>query len=214
MPKRKEPRPDPAQRIIDAALTVAARQGWRRTSLADIAREAGLSLLEVYGQFHSKAAILDAFRRHIDEAVVSGVEMDAEAGERPRDRLFDTLMRRFDALRPHKDAVRALAREAIADPVAALCGAPSVLRSMAWMLEAAGVPADGLRGAARAQILAAVYASVLRIWLTDESPDMMRTMAALDRRLRTVERWLGLEGRAADREAPPQSGHAAPQHGS
>ena len=38
MPKRA----DRATRIIDAALALAARQGWRRVSLAEIAAEAGL----------------------------------------------------------------------------------------------------------------------------------------------------------------------------
>jgi hypothetical protein len=34
---------------------------------------------------------------------------------------------------------------------------------------------------------------VLRVWLEDDSPDMTRTMASLDRRLRGAGRWLGVE---------------------
>jgi AcrR family transcriptional regulator len=181
---------DSSARIVDAALAVAARQGWRNASLADIAAEAKLPLLSVYDRFRSKGEILDAFRQRIDEAVLGGIEEDE--GERPRDRLFDALMRRFDALQPHKDAVRALARELPADPLLALGALPGAARSMAWMLEASGIDASGLRGFARVHLLTGIYSSVLRVWLVDESADMMKTMAVLDRRLRAIERWLGM----------------------
>jgi len=194
MPKR----PDPARRIVDSALALAARQPWRRTSLADIAAEAGMPILAVHDVYRSKAAILDAFRRRVDAEILAGA--GADPGERPRDRLFDTIMRRFDALAAHKDAVRELTRGAAGDP-SALRAAPGLLQSMIWMLEAAGVDASGWRGLARAHLLGCLYASVLRVWLEDDSPDMTRTMAVLDRRLRGAARWLGIDGTAAAGEA-------------
>src|SRR5258708_38784985 len=100
---------DPAARIVDAALTLAAREGWRAVSLAAIAAEAGISILQLYSIFPSKAAILDAFHRRIDAASLAGGP--PEAGERPRDRLFDVVMRRFDALSAHRKAVGAIARD-------------------------------------------------------------------------------------------------------
>lgn len=187
-------RPDPAPRIVDAALALAARQGWARTSLADIAAEAGLPLLEVYGQFRSKPAIFAAFLARIDRAVLAG---ESEPGEKPRDRLFDTLMRRFDALQPHKDAVRAMLRDGPADPLGALCAAPSFLRSIAWMLEASGIGSNGLRGRFRTNFVAAIYLSVMRTWLVDDTADLMKTMATLDRRLKAAEGMLGLSSYAA-----------------
>jgi AcrR family transcriptional regulator len=190
MPKK----PDPVSRIVDAALALAARQGWARTSLADIAAEAGLPLLDVYAHCRSKPAVFAAFLARIDRAVLAG---ESEPGEKPRDRLFDTLMRRFDALRPHKEAVRAMLRDGPADPLGALCAAPAFFRSIAWMLEASGVGTDGLRGRFRTKLVAAVYLSVMRTWLADDTADLMRTMAALDRRLKAVEGLLGLSSFAA-----------------
>jgi uncharacterized protein YcaQ len=40
--------------------------------------------------------------------------------------------------------------------------------------------------------LLGIYLSVLSVWFADDSPDMTKTMAALDARLRRAERWLGL----------------------
>jgi AcrR family transcriptional regulator len=182
-------KPDPAPRIVDAALALAARQGWARTSLADIAAEAGLPLLDVYTHFRSKPAIFAAFLARIDQVVLAG---ESEPGEKPRDRLFDTLMRRFDALQPHKDAVRAMLRDGPADPLGALCAAPAFLRSIAWMLEASGIGTGGLRGRFRTNLVAAIYLSVMRTWLADDTADLMKTMAALDRRLKAAEGMLGL----------------------
>jgi AcrR family transcriptional regulator len=185
MPKR----PDVPRRIVDAALALAASEGWARLSLAAIAGEAGLPLLEVYRHFRSKSAIVAAFRHRVDVETLAGA---GEEGERPRDRLFDTLMRRFEVLAPYKEGLRAITRDSVADPLAALAQGPDLVRSMAWMLEASAIRSDGWRGTARAHLLAGIYLSAMRVWLADDSPDMVKTMAALDRRLRDSERWLGL----------------------
>ncbi|MFQ5959449.1 MAG: TetR family transcriptional regulator [Alphaproteobacteria bacterium] len=177
---------DVPRHIVATALELAATQGWRDTTLADIAAAARLSLAEVNGVFRSKEAILAAFVRGIDAQVLAGDEPEL-ADQPPRDRLFDVIMRRFDALAPHKEAVRAIVRDSLCDPLAALCGACSLGQSMAWMLEAARIDSAGLCGLVRIKGLAAVYLSALRVWLNDDSEDMARTMAALDKRLRQAE---------------------------
>jgi AcrR family transcriptional regulator len=184
------PAPSDSDRIIDAALACIARQGWRRLSLADIAAEAGLPILRVYRLFSSKTAILRGFFRRVDEAVLAA-PLDSEPDERPRDRVFDLLMRRFDALTPYRAALEALGRELPTDPLAALAAGAGLLRSMRWMLEAAGISGEGLGGALAVKLTAAAYLATLRVWLRDESPDLAPTMAALDRRLRGIERWYG-----------------------
>jgi AcrR family transcriptional regulator len=183
-------------RLVDAALSLAARQGWRRTGMAAIAAEAGLSLGEAYAAAPSKLALLAAFHRRVDETALAIAADGAEPG---RDRLFDVLMRRFDALAPHRPALRSILRDSLGDPAAVL-GLPALLHSMGWMLEAAGISAGGLRGRLRCHLLTGLYLSVLRGFLDDESTDLARTMALLDQRLRWGESWLGL-GRAEPAEA-------------
>ena len=100
-------------------------------------------------------------------------------------------MRRFDALHPYRDAMEVLGRELPGDPMAALALGTGLLRSMAWMLEAAGIATHGLRGAVAVKLTAGAYAATLRVWLSDDTPDLAQTMATLDRRLRGIERWLG-----------------------
>jgi len=189
-------------RIIDAALRLVAREGWRRLSMAAIAAEAGVPILTLYRAFPSKPAILRGFFRRIDEAVLEA-PLDADSDERPRDRVFDLLMRRFDALRPYRDVLEVLGRELPTDPFAALGAGARLLCSMAWMLEAAGISTGGLGGVVAVKLTAAVYLATLRVWLRDESPDLAPTMASLDRRLRAIERWYG------SRRRPPRTAATA-----
>ncbi|MHA1568564.1 MAG: hypothetical protein ACTSXZ_03765, partial [Alphaproteobacteria bacterium] len=83
--------------------------------------------------------------------------------------------------------LRAVARDSLGDPCALLCRGPLLLRSMAWMLEAAGIGSAGLNGRIRTRGLAVIHASVLPVWLRDDSADMAKTMAVLDRRLARAE---------------------------
>ena len=189
-------------RIVDAALRLIPQQGWRRLSIAAIAAEAGLPILSVYRQFSSKPAILCAFARRIDETVLA-TPVEAEADERPRDRIFDLLMRRFDALQPYRAALEVLGRELPGDPLAALGVGTGLLHSVAWMLETAGISTTGLSGIIAVKLTTGAYLMTMRVWLRDDSPDLAPTMAALDRHLRAIERWLGA-GRHA-RPATPAS---------
>lgn len=176
--------------VVEAAMNLAAARGWRGVALADIAAESGLTLAELYEAFPSKGAILAYFGARVDAKVLADTATEmAEEGR--RDRLFDLLMRRFDAVAPYRHALRALAEDARRDPGLALSAAPRLLRSMAWSLEAAGIRTSGLAGAVRVKALAALYLSVLRVWMRDDSSDLSATMAALDGRLRRAERILG-----------------------
>ena len=174
-----------ADRIIDAAMILTAAQGWRRVSLAAVASEAGLPILQVYRLFPSKTAILCGLFRRVDEAVLA-VPPEAEEGERPRDRVFDLLMRRFDALRPYRSALEALRRDLPTDPMTALAAGGALLCSVRLTLEAAGIPCHGLGGVVAVKLVAAAYLFTSHTWARDESPDLAPTMAALDRRLRGI----------------------------
>ena len=182
MAKRK----DPSDKIIDAALKLAATRGWRELSLAEIATAAKVPLPELGELFASKSAILAAWSARIDAEVLKLAEAEDMSGESARDRLFDVLMLRIDAMTPQKSALIAIARDLRRDPVAALSLIAPMMQAFGWMLEAAGVDSSGLRGALRVRGLALIWSRVLPVWLGD-GEDMAKTMAELDRRLRQTE---------------------------
>jgi AcrR family transcriptional regulator len=185
-----------ADRIIDAALALIAAQGWRNVSLAAVAGEAGLTILQVHRVFPSRTAILCGFFRRIDEAALA-TPVEGEAGEHPRDRVFDLLMRRFDALQPYRGALTSLRRDLPFDPPSALAAGAAQLCSTRLMLEAAGISTHGIGGLIAVKLVAASYFFAAQTWSRDESPDLAPTMATLDRRLRGIERFLAPQRAAA-----------------
>jgi len=187
MPTRRRPHAlprEPRQRLIAAAFALAAEKGWRRIAMSDIAAAAEVPLAEAYRLFRSKFALLVAFRRDIDEAVLAGGV--PSANDPVHDRLFEVLMRRFEALKAHRPALRAILRDSLGTP-APIKALPGLLRSMSWMLAAAGIPNAGCRGRLASKLLAALYFSVFPAFFRDESPDLGITMSLLDRRLRQAE---------------------------
>jgi hypothetical protein len=141
-------------------------------------------------EFGSTLAILAAHIKDIDKIVLAGGDADM-AQESPRDRLFDVLMRRIEALTPYKAATRSLMRSARRNAGLAFALNALATRSQRWMLEAAGIGAHGPKGALRAQGAALMFARVLGVWLDDDEEGLDRTMAALDRGLSSAERWAG-----------------------
>jgi hypothetical protein len=150
-----------------------------------------VSLMQLRGEFPSTLAILAAHIKAVDRAVLAE-DFGDMAEEPPRERLFDVLMRRLEILAPHREAVRSLLRSASRNPPLAVALNGLAVRSQQWMLTAADVPASGPRGMLRAQGLALMFGSVLRVWVRDDDPGLARTMAALDRALARGQRFAGL----------------------
>jgi len=173
--------------VIDAALALAGEQPWQEVTLAAIAARAGLPLVDLYPDFQSKTAILRAFARQIDRAVLAG-EDQSLMREPPRDRLFDVLMRRFEALAPWRAGLRSILQAERRDPLAALRRAPDFLASMRWMTAAAGLDGEGIAGFLHRRGAEAVFLSILPVFLGDDGEDLSKTMAALDRQLTRGDR--------------------------
>lgn len=180
-------------KAVDALMALLAEHPFDEIGLAEVAGRAGIKLSELRAEFGSTLAILAAHIKDIDRTVLDGGDGDMSE-EPPRERLFDVLMRRLEALAPYKDAVRSVMRAARRNPGLALALNAMALRSQTWMLEAAGIGVHGPRGALRAQGAALMFGRVLSVWVDDESEGLDRTMAALDRGLASAERWDGFVG--------------------
>jgi AcrR family transcriptional regulator len=178
-------------KIVAALLTLLAEMPFEEIGPADVAGGAGVSLAQLRGEFSSTLGILAAHVKAVDRAVLAQDMSDMEE-EPARERLFDVLMRRIEILAPHREAVRSLMRSVRRNPPLALALNRLAVRSQHWMLTAAGIPASGPRGFIRAQGLAALFASVLRVWVNDDDTGLARTMAALDRALARGQRFGGL----------------------
>lgn len=176
-------------KALDAFLGLIAEKGYADVALRDVAQAAGLGFADLYRLHPDKISLAAAFMARVDAEVLAGTPSSIDPEETARDRLFDVMMRRYDALKPHRAALRALRRASTRDPMVALAMGPALRRSMAAMLEAASLASEGLPGALRQNGLLAIHYAVSRVFDGDETQDLSKTMAALDNRLKTAERW-------------------------
>jgi hypothetical protein len=168
-------------RIFDGLFQVVAEHGWRGTTLTRIAAAAGVSLGEMRGFASCPEGIMLRYSALVDRQVLDGTV--PTEGESPRDRIFDVLMRRLDAMQPHRAGIVRFMKDLPFHPFLVLSLGAAMERSMGWMLEAAGLDSHGPAGLARIKGLTAVWVFTLRAWLKDDSADLAPTMAALDRAL-------------------------------
>lgn len=184
---------DTDARLIEALWSAVAAHGWRGVTATRLAAASGLQAGELVARFPSRLDLLRLHAEAVDAEVMAGT-VPGQGGS-PRDRLFDVLMRRIDALQNYRPGLLRFMGETRTDPLLGLALAPVLRASMARMLEAAELDAAGAAGSARALGLVGVWLMTLRAWEGDTTVDLGRTMAALDRALDRAEataRSLGL----------------------
>ncbi|MGE0008072.1 MAG: hypothetical protein AB7S92_21125 [Parvibaculaceae bacterium] len=173
-------------RIVDAALRLAADRPWPEISLADIAAASGVSLAELARHVSGKPQILESFARRMDGRLLASLADDPVEGD-AHDRLSDIMLRRLEMLTPHKAAIANIANTPADGPAEWLHLLASSLVTQGWMLAAADINVRGLAGDVAKLGLAKIAVDTLRIWLADDDAGLARTMAALDRKLRDGE---------------------------
>ncbi len=179
---------DPRGKIIVALMELAGEQRFEDISIRDICKAAVVSLADFRDAFPSKGAVLAGFSRRIDRAVLAQ-DSDELADESPRERLFDILMRRLEAMAPYKEGLREVGAWLRRDPAAALAVNQAVIGSMRFMLEAAGIELEsGPAGTIKLQGLAFAWGRIVGVWLNDDDAGLSKTMAELDRELTRGER--------------------------
>jgi AcrR family transcriptional regulator len=187
---KSEAKPAPTDargKIVEALMELAADRRFEDISVRDICKQAGVTLADFRDSFPSKGAVLAGLSRRIDRIVLAE-EAEELADESPRERLFDILMRRFEAMAPYREGLREIASYLRRDQSAALAMNQVTLNSMRFMLEAAGIDAGGAGGLIKLQGLALAWARVMHVWLDDDDQGLSKTMAELDRVLTRGER--------------------------
>ena len=184
--------PAPArERIVQALMRLASDRPWNDIEVTDIAEEAGVTLAEFRDHFPSKGAVLGAFSRMIDKQVLETPSEDL-AGEPARERVFDVMMRRLDALAPYKSALRRIAYAVRMDPMALAALNRLALNSQRFMLAAAGIATEGPLGLLKLQGAAIVFANTLEKVRFESSADAWpRVGDAGKGRLRSAPAGLG-----------------------
>jgi hypothetical protein len=182
--------------LLEAALDLVEREGWRAYGPLRLAHDTGAGLAEIVTQLGDGADILAAIGRRADMAMIDVAAEDL-AEMSPKERVFDLMMRRFESLRAARPALRRLRREATPDVW--LQGLGNLKRAMQLVVDAAGLAARGPRRTVVVAALAGAYLATGRVWLDDESEDLAATLAQLDKQLDRIGGVLKSQGAEAGR---------------
>ena len=187
---------------LRAALELAAEKPWASLTLGEIAVRADLTLNDFHG-IATRETLADAVDAHFDRAMsAEGVASD----DLPRERLFEVIMLRFEAMEDYRDGLKSLLsyRETAPDHLVRLPAARAA--SARWALASAGLD-DNSGGPLSLKVLAIAFviARTERAWRKETSSDFALTMAALDKSLRAAESRMGWISRFRGRFSPDQS---------
>lgn len=188
--------------LVTSAFNLAGIKGWRSLSIAEAAGEADLPLGRVRERFPSRTAVLTRFGRLADQAALAETPTEGTV----RDRLFDLVMRRIDFHQVHRSGVLAVFQALPAEPQTAVLLKCVSRRSMAWMLDAAGVSTGGITGQLRVVGMLGVWLWTIRAWQKDEGVDLAATMSALDKALAQADGLAALLDRAGPSKPVDASG--------
>ena len=175
----------PREKAAMAALELAADRPWSDITLSDVATASGLSLSDLYPMTGSEALIPE-IERHFDRAMsAEGVD----AGDLDREKLFDVIMLRFEAMETHRAGTVAMLSHINANPVSRAAALYRRRDTARWALVSAGLEAseNPLLGQAANVSLAWTIWQAEKAWMNDHDKDFARTMAKLDKGLRDWE---------------------------
>ena len=172
--------------ILNAALMHVPFDGWSDVALTAGAADAGVEQHLVSALFPRGA--IDAIALHsrlADTEMAAAFNALPEAPQKIHLAIRALVLLRLELANQNKDAVRR-ALTMLALPAHAKLSAELLYETVDAMWRAAGNTDTGFSFYTRRATLSAVYSATLLAWLADNSGDMGKTAAFLDRRLANV----------------------------
>jgi AcrR family transcriptional regulator len=166
-------------KIAAAALRLAATKGWAGVTCDSLAKEAKLSPSALKKRFAAPHEFVPII---VGEVTREALSLAGNPRGAPHDVLFELLMARFDVLQKNRKGILAMAEAGRRDSKLFCTFLRAVLKGIESTADAAKLssPPRPILIAG----LSAVSAAAFLAWRRDETRDMSKTMAALDRALK------------------------------
>lgn len=181
---------DLRDRIVDAALALAEQRSWESVRLHDVAAALGVNLDDIRRQFREKEDLVDAWFDRADQAMFAAAATPGFLALTPRQRLHRVIMDWLAALSPRRRVTRQMILGKL-EPGHLHIQIPGLLRvsrTVQWMREAAQHDTASMAQRALEEIATtSIYLMTFVHWMTDDSPQSVRTAAFLDQRLKEAE---------------------------
>jgi len=180
-----------AEAFIETMLRHVPFDGWSEAAMQTTAEELGMPASDVARLFPNGLTGLVSIGSDDIDAKMVAKFMDRFADrldEMPvHIKIRELLLIRFEILQPHKEAVRKMLTF-MAQPSQTKLGSSLLYKTLDRVWRAAGDRSTDFNFYTKRATLGAVYGSTMLAFLDDDTPDMQKTRAFLDRRLQDVAR--------------------------
>ena len=177
--------------VIEAILNHIPFDGWSKTSLDMAAADCGLSGAEMQSLFPAGIGdALTAYSAYADKNMVTAFhgQRAAEIADMPvHKKIRSLILIRLEQAVPYKEVVRRTLAF-LAQPQHAKLAGQLLFSTVDEMWRAAGDTSTDYNFYTKRATLSAVYSATLLAFLSDNSADMAKTEAFLDRRLADIAR--------------------------
>ena len=174
-------------KIIKEAISLIETIGWKDFSISKLSRIRNIEIHQIKVFFKTKTSILKEFTKMIDESVLEEISLEDLESCSTKDNLFEFIMLRFEKLEPYKIMLKKLLIDIKGQPIVLKTISRQISNSLDLYLELSNAKDNYFIDQIKLNTFFLMYAYIFKIWLEDDSTEMNRTMAELDKWLSKAE---------------------------
>ena len=174
--------------ILDKIFSNIARDGWTKFSLLQFSKNQKISIQDLKSLFRNKDHVLERFSKMIDHKVESNIDIEEMKSTSNKDSLFELIMLRLEAMQTYKVALRNILSSAKEQPIILKKLSKNIINSLDFYLELSSYYDDTPVDFLKKNAIFFIYSLTFRVWLNDESDDLSKTMAELDKFLSMADK--------------------------
>ena len=172
---------------IKLAFKLIEEKGWNDFSLEKLAKEKSIKMEDLNFFFKDETKLIESFSEMIDEQVIKEVDLNEFNENSVKDNIFELIMIRFEKLSPYKKSLDILLKQLRSKPKTLKKLAKKIFNSLDLFLEISNAKSNYVFDFLKLNIMFIIYGYTFKIWLEDDSEDMGKTMAEVDKWLSEAE---------------------------
>ena len=161
--------------------------GWEEFSIEKLSTRESIPLNDLKLYFKCKYSIVDKFSRMIDKNIESKLRIQDFKDSSKKDILFELIMMRFDEMEEFKDSLTIVLDASKNKPLLISIITKNVMNTMDFFLELSNSYNNYAFDVLKKNFLFIIYSITFKTWLSDNTNDLSKTMAELDKLLSTAE---------------------------
>ena len=124
----------------------------------------------------------------IDYKVEHNIDVEEMKSTSKKDNLFELIMLRLEAMQSYKVALKNILSSAKEKPIILKRLSKNIINSLDFYLELSSYYDDTFVDFLKKNAIFLIYSLTFRVWLNDESDDLSKTMAELDKLLSMADK--------------------------